>query len=165
MPYARKLHFVLAEVESWHDRFASSHMRGSPLLRAFIALLILLSLAFPLRHFLQADPAEASAAAPAPAKEAAAQTVHLQINFTTPPAHFSVLSLGNEVWAESAPAAEVERDLSLVFPKEGVDLQFDLAWPEGTHAAAKVRLTSPDGTDYTKYVWGEGPASEVLSFP
>jgi hypothetical protein len=87
------------------------------------------------------------------------------MNFTTPPARFSVLSLGKEVWTDSAPAAEAEHDLSLVFPKEGVDLQFDLAWPDGTRAAARVRLTAPDGTTYEKFIWGEGAASEVLTFP
>jgi hypothetical protein len=31
--------------------------------------------------------------------------------------------------------------------------------------AAQVRLTDPEGTDHVRYLWGEGPTSDVLTFP
>ena len=138
-------------------------MRGSPLLRSFIALAILLGLGFPLRYLLRADDTPAVASAP-PATPAAAP-ITLQLSFTTAPARFAVLSLGKEIWSETAPALEVEHSLTIAWPKEGVDLQFDIAWPVGTRAAARVRLTDPQGGEYEKAVFGEGPATEVLTFP
>jgi hypothetical protein len=141
-------------------------MRGSPLIRALIALIILLALGFPLHRLLQAtaapEPAPAAAATPAPEKGA---KVQLQVSFTTPPAESRLLSLGELVWKASAPSQSIEHELTLAFPKEGVDLQCEADWPASTRAAAQVKLTDPDGADHVKYLWGEGPTSDVLTFP
>jgi hypothetical protein len=75
-----------------------------------------------------------------------------------------VLSLGEPVWTESSPATQVERDIPMAYPKEGVDLQFELDWPEGTSAAARVTLTDPAGTEHTGFIWAKGATTEVLTF-
>jgi hypothetical protein len=89
----------------------------------------------------------------------------LQIDFTTPPRELRLLSLGHEIWKQPQPGPTVERDLTLAFPKEGVDLQFELSWPGETKAAARVRFTDPDGETHEKIIWGEGASTEVLTFP
>jgi hypothetical protein len=140
------------------------------LLRALGALLILLALGWPLSRMLNAvaeapPPADPKVAAATPAPAPDRQTVHLQVSFTTPPTQFRLLSLGVEVWKDEAPGLEIERDLALAFPKEGVDLEFQIAWPAETRAAARVRLTDPQGGGHEKLVWGTGPTTEVLTFP
>jgi hypothetical protein len=141
-------------------------MRGSPLIRALIALLILLALGFPLHRMLQATavPEPGTTAAATPAPEQAAK-VQLQVSFTTPPAEFRLLSLGELVWKATAPGQSIDHEITLAFPKEGVDLQCEADWPAGTRAAAQVKLTDPAGADHTKYLWGEGATSDVLTFP
>lgn len=136
-------------------------MRGSPIFRALIALCALLSLGWPLHRLLQAD----EGAAPEPVQQIVEKKrVHLQVSFTEAPVSMRVLSLGEKVWEEAKPAVTAEHDLAMAFPKEGVDLQFELAWPEGTRGAAKVVLTDPDGGEHTEYVWGTGSTSDVLTF-
>ncbi len=136
-------------------------MRGSPLIRALAALLLMLSLAFPLHRLLRA---EATTAAPV-AKVEAPKALHLQVDFTTAPKSFRVLSLGKELWREGAPQLEVSREVTLAFPPDGVDLQFECNWPEEVRAAARVRLTAPDGAEHEKVIWGQGATTEVLTFP
>lgn len=141
-------------------------MRGSPLLRALIAFLILLGLGFPLHRLLQASAVTAPVATEAPReKAAAAAKVQLQVNFTTAPTEFRLLSLGKLVWKEAKPAEQIEHELTLAFPKEGIELQVEADWPAGVRGAAQVRLTDPEGLEHVKYLFGEGTASEVLAFP
>lgn len=129
-----------------------------------MALLILLAVGWPLYRMLETDaPARTpawTAATPEPKKP-----VHLQVSFTSPPTRLRVLALGQEVWKAEAPGLDIEHDLSVAFPKEGVDLQFEAEWPAEIHAAARVRLTDPEGADHEKFLWGTGPTTDVLTFP
>ena len=139
-------------------------MRGSPLLRAAIAFLILLCLGFPLwrlTHAVEAPRAEARGATPAPVK-----AIHLHLDFTALPKSFQVMHLGREVWSESAPALEMDRDLSLAYPDQGVDLQFHIEFPDNAPLAAmRAKLTDPAGDDHEKSLWGRGPIDDVITFP
>ena len=139
-------------------------MRGSPLLRAAIAFFILLSLGWPLWQMTHGEDAERApepVAAPAGPKE-----IHVQLTFTRAPESVKVSHLGKEILRESAPAEEIERDLKLAYPDEGVDLRFEIEWPAGASLAAmRVKLTDPSGEDHEKGVWAKGPADEVLTFP
>lgn len=141
-------------------------MRGSPLLRAFLAFLILLGLGFPLHRLLHshgvANTAENVLEPEKPPTEA---KVQLQVSFTTPPTEFRVQSLGREVWKETNPGEQLQHELPLAFPKEGIELLVDAAWPAGTRGAAQVRLTDPEGIEHVKHLFGEGAVSEVLAFP
>ena len=139
-------------------------MRGSPLLRAVIALFALLALGFPLWRLTQAGEAPQTQAPPAPVAEAKA--IHLQLDFTLPPKKIQALHLGKVVWREDAPAAEIERDLQLVYPDQGVDLQFHIEWPEDAPLAAmRAKLTDPAGDTHEKSLWGKGVVDDVLTFP
>lgn len=139
-------------------------MRGSPLLRAALAFLAILALGWPLRELtgnVRAPEAPAAAATPAPAKE-----IELQLTFTTVPLSVRVRFLGREVWSDAAPAAEIARTLPIPFPPEGVDLQLEVAFPDGAPLAAmRARLTDPEGETHEKALWGTGRIDDVLTFP
>jgi hypothetical protein len=139
-------------------------MRGSPLLRATIALFVLLALGYPLWRLTHA--AEAPQAQTQPAPAAVAKAIHLQLDFTLPPKEIQVLNLGRVVWSENAPRPEIERDLPLVYPDQGVDLQFHIEWPDDAPLAAmRAKLTDPAGDTHEKSLWGKGLVDDVLTFP
>jgi len=138
-------------------------MRGSPLVRAALAFLVILLLGWPLRKLTGGSPlaTAAAVATPVPVKE-----IELQLSFTAVPKTVRVLHLGKEVWSDAAPAAEIERMLRVPFPKEGVDLQFEIDFPENAQlAAVRVRLTDPAGETHEKSLWGTGRIDDVLTFP
>ncbi len=139
-------------------------MRGSPILRALVALGILLALGWPLHRLLSAGETGRGGVPVPVQKVEQKRPVHLQVSFTAAPAALRVLSLGEVVWTETMPAVEVERDLTVAFPKEGIELEFDVDWPEGATNAAKVVLTDPEGVEHAGFVWGSGKTTEVLTF-
>ena len=138
-------------------------MRGSPLLRALLAFLAILALGWPLRRLTTA--ADAPRAQPQ-AGVVAAHEVGLGLAFTLVPKSVKVLHLGQVVWSESAPTAEMERTLKLAYPAEGIDLQFQIEWPAGAPLAAlRATLTDPAGDAHEKSVWGTGSTDEAVTFP
>ena len=140
-------------------------MRGSPLLRALIAFLILLSVGWPLWHLTHAEDS-APEVVVVPANPAEKKAIGLQLTFTTAPKALAVRHLETDVWTEPSPTAEMEHEVQIPYPKQGVDLQFHIEWPEDSAwAAARVRLTDPDGEIREKTVWGKGAVDEVLTFP
>jgi hypothetical protein len=140
-------------------------MRGSPILRALASLLVLLALAYPLHRLLRPEVTAATGAATlATPKPVGGRALHLQVSFTQAPRKMKVLSLGEPIWTLDSPTSEVEKDLAIAYPAEGVELQFELDWPEGAPAAARARLTDPDGVEHTGFIWGEGATTEVVLF-
>ncbi len=140
-------------------------MRGSPLIRAAIAFFIILSLGYPLSRMTGAGDASPAMTTPRP-DSASTKTVHIALTFTLPPKSVKVSALGQEIWTETAPAAELEKDLSIAYPAEGVDLRFQVEWPDDAPIAAmRVKLTDPKGDDHEKSVWSKGPADEAVTFP
>lgn len=139
-------------------------MRGSPLLRALVAFLIIAALGWPLWHLTRATETLAAGDSAPPMVEAKA--IGLQLAFTAVPKSFAVRHLEKDVWAEGAPLPVMEREIPLVVPDEGVDLVFHIEWPEwGPLAATRVRFTDPSGETREKSVWGQGVVDEVLTFP
>jgi hypothetical protein len=139
-------------------------MRGSPLLRALFAFLVIASLGWPLWQLTR----EEVSAAPAPKPVAAAvkKAIGLHLTFTTVPKSFSVKHLDEEVWKETAPQGEMEKSITLDYPPEGIDLQFHIEWPDDVPASAmRVRLTDPGGDVHEKSLWGKGATDDVLTFP
>ena len=122
---------------------------------------VLLALLVPLRSFT------AMKAAPVvmPAAAATAESrVHLQIVSTAVPFTFSVSHLGKVVWQGGSPTSPVEKDVSLPVPKEGIDLAVDAKWPAGGTAAVKLSVTRGDEDPVAQTLWGDGAASDVLTF-
>ena len=138
-------------------------MRGSPLLRALLAFLAILALGWPLRRLTTA--ADAPRAQPR-AAVAGAQEIGLRLTFTLVPKSVKVLHLGQEVWSETAPAAEMERTIELAYPNAGIDLVFQIEWPaDAPLAAMRASLTDPAGDAHEKSVWGQGSVDEAVTFP
>jgi hypothetical protein len=141
-------------------------VRGSPLLRALLAFIVILMLGFPLRHLtrVHAD-ANADAAGNVTPVPAATNAVRLQLTFSQLPTSVRVLHLGNEIWQEKPATEEIEREFQMEFPKEGVDLQFEIEWPGESLSAMRAILTDPEGNTLEKSVWGSGAVTQVVTFP
>lgn len=137
-------------------------MRGSPFTRAVIAFAVLLFLGWPLWRLthVEAQPPAAETVSAA----ATLNDIRLQLTFTTAPTELAVLHLGKVVWSEPSPGPEIARTLHIPYPKEGVDLQFQMQFPDAL-AAMRIRLTDPDGTERAKTIWGRGAVDEVVTFP
>lgn len=137
-------------------------MRGSPLFRALAAFGFILLLGLPLARMTRAPTV---VAAVAPISESVRE-IGLALTFTVLPTSVRVRHLGKEIWTVQPAAMESEKTVSLVFPKEGVDLELEAKFPDGAPLAAmRVRLTDPEGGEHEKTCWGRGEIDEVLSFP
>jgi len=135
-------------------------MRGSPLVQAALVVAGLLLLWFPLHSLTQRHPVMVTPAATPP------PTKHVQMALrSTSPFRFQVSYLGQVVWEGTDDSAEKEstKDLDIDFPNEGIDLAVDVTWATKGLAAAEISL-SVDGTEMHKTVWGQGSASDVVTF-
>jgi len=136
-------------------------VRGSPLFRAFLVFCAILSLGYPLHRLTQTT--TVADAVPLLTKT---QKIGLLLTFTTRPDSIRVSHLGKEVWSEMGVNGLLKKELFLPYPKEGIDLAFDLQWPASSSIAAmRVNFTGPDGESIEKSIWGSGDVSEVLTFP
>ena len=141
-------------------------MRGSPLLRALLAFVIIGLMGWPLWQLTRPQEVVASTPAPKPAAAKVAKAIGLPLTFTTAPKSFAIRHLDQEVWKVTGPAADLEQQVTLDYPNEGVDLQFHIEWQEDAPLAAlRVQLTDPAGDVHEKSVWGKGVADEVVTFP
>jgi hypothetical protein len=141
-------------------------MRGSPILRALVALLALLALApllWRITHPVAAARGVQSQAMAAPEKKS---LVEGRLSFSTAATRVTIEHLGKDVWSKASPALDENFSAEIPWPKEGVELHVVVIWPEGTrNAAMRMRLTGPDGTEHDRSVWGVANADEVLTFP
>jgi hypothetical protein len=134
------------------------------LVRALLAFLVILSLGWPLSRLTRGTAPTRTPAVAAPVLEK--KEVRLQLAFPLVPKTVKVLHLGEIVWSESSPTAEMERAIAISYPAEGVDLHFQIEWPADTGLAAmRVRLIDPAGDTHEKSVWGKGAVDEVVTFP
>jgi len=129
---------------------------------AFVAIALL---GWPLWQLTRPE-ADAAPAPRATAPLTIKKAIHLHLTFTTAPKSLVIKHLDGEVWKVTAPEVDLEKDVSLDYPAEGVDLQFHVEWPEGgPMAAMRVELTDPAGDTHDKSVWGKGIVDEVVTFP
>ena len=140
-------------------------MRGSPLLRALLAFIIIALLGIPLWQLTRPGVVVAMPALQAPKPEVA-KAIHLHLTFTAVPKKFTVSNLDKVIWEATTPEADMEQDVSMAYPSEGIDLQFHIEWPEdGPLSALRVQLTDPAGDMHEKSIWGKGVTDEVVTFP
>lgn len=138
-------------------------MRGSPILRAVLVFIALLSLAPVVWRLTQAAARDVTQpVAEPPAKNAPTE---VRLTFSTMAKSADIQHLGKSVWSKSTPETEDSFTFEIPWPKEGIELHAIVEWPEGTRAAAmRVRLTAPDGTEHDRSVWGDATADDVLTF-
>lgn len=138
-------------------------MRGSPLLRAFIAFAAIALLGWPLWRLTHSGEAALPMSAALPG---AVTRAKLELTFTAPPRKVTVAHLGRALFTAEALGSSLEREVEISWPKEGVDLHFTIDWPSDVAlAAARVQVTGPDGRQHDRSIWSAGPADEVLTFP
>jgi len=137
-------------------------MRGSPLLRALVVFLGLLALAPLLWNLTRKT--EAQTVPQAATVKAAG--IEGRWTFSAKPERIAVQHLGREIWSKASPGDDEKFSTTIPWPKEGVELRVLVGWSDATrNAAARLRLVSPDGTEYDRTVWGSGAADEILTFP
>jgi hypothetical protein len=137
-------------------------MRGSPMARAILTVIALLTLLFP----LQSLTSHQSAATLAPPEQVSTgkKKIHLELTSTTVPFKFQITNTGEIIWSGESTSTTIAADTELKFPPEGIDLVLDVSWPQERETAVRLALT-PEGSDTTvKTVWGTMRASEVLTF-
>ena len=135
-------------------------MRGSPLLQAALVVIALLLLLIPLHRLTERHAVTIQAATtPPPAKE-----VHLSVRTTATPCRFQIAFLGKPLWAGDASTADLGKDFEIDFPKEGIDLAIDATWETQALSAIEISVSLPDGGVIAKTLWGQGTASDVLTF-
>jgi hypothetical protein len=122
----------------------------------------LLALLLPLRSLTTARPAPLASKADPPV---ANTRVHLQLTSTAVPFHFEVRHLGDVIWQGEAATATTTADVSMPFPKEGVDLAVKATWTGGQTAAVKLALSANGAGPLERTIWGDGAAEDVLTFP
>ena len=137
-------------------------MQGSPILRGALLALALLLLLIPMRA-LTVDRA-AETALPEPTPEPSTQTVRLSLTSSAVPVHYQVRHLGQVIWEGDATIAQVETELPLAFPPDGIDLVVSAAWETDTPSAVELAVTPPDREPISRTLWGTHSAEEVLTF-
>jgi hypothetical protein len=137
-------------------------MRGSPLLRTFVVLFILILAAFPIWKLTHK--AERVAVAEQEVS-GAKRSVRVELAFAPAPAEFQLLHLGKIIWEAKSPGETAEKEFEMEFPKEGIDLEIKSAWASGaSNGAVRVSVTPGDAGTIEKTAWGTGSVDEVLTF-
>ncbi|HEX6565286.1 MAG TPA: hypothetical protein VF020_13430 [Chthoniobacterales bacterium] len=135
-------------------------MRGSPLAQAVLVVAALLLLLIPLHRLTQRE----QRPVPQTAVSTPSKQVHLALRTTAVPCRFQITFLGKTLWEEDAATPELAKDFDIHFPKEGIDLVVEATWESKALAAMEITLSLPDGTAIHKTLWGQGTASDVLTF-
>ena len=96
-----------------------------------------------------------------------AQLKTLEVAFAQKPLRFEIDYLGQPIWqSDLVTSLTAEKDLAMAYPKEGVDLEYKVAWPPGTPlCAARLSVAANDAELVEKTLWGTGQIDDVLSFP
>lgn len=144
-------------------------MRGSPLQRALLLLVALLALCVPLKRITRTEASggtpDPPADRPSETGDAPVQKLGLLLSFTKGAERVELRHLGQPVWSKDHPGLQETADFSLPFPKEGIELAVSVRWPGEDLSAVRVRLTTPEGSELERSVWGGATVEAVLSFP
>jgi len=101
-----------------------------------------------------------------PAPKRIVTKVHLELTSTRVPFQFELLHLGKVIWSGDPAGNQVTTDVSMEFPKEGIDLELKGGWKDGESVAAvQLKVTSENGESAAKSVWGKKDFDEVLTIP
>jgi hypothetical protein len=138
-------------------------VRGSPLIRALAAFLIIAALAWPLGRLTHRSEANAEVLRTKPPED---RQVAIAFSFTHVPARVAIWHLGEQIWESDVKATEIDTMLEVPWPEEGIDLRVLIEWPKGNQlAGAQVRIVDPEGVEYERGIFSKGPADEILTLP
>lgn len=137
-------------------------MRGSPVLRGLAVVAALLVLLVPLiRMTSSRTPATALPRSEEPHTNSA---VVLRLTSSSAPFTFSVSHLGSVIWAGNSLEPRIEKELSIPFPAEGIDLLVSANWETTAPSALEVAIIRDGRQPSAQTLWGEGSVSDVLTF-
>jgi hypothetical protein len=139
-------------------------MRGSPLLRAVLVVLVLLALLVPLHTLTNRRSEAAAPLQQAAGSSAAKRKVRLELTSTTVPFKYQITNGGEPIWSGESASTTVATDLELEFPSEGIDLVLDASWIEQKPTAVRLALIPQGSGTIAKTIWGTTSVSEVLTF-
>lgn len=139
-------------------------MRGWPLGRAFLALIALLLLAWPLKHLTAPKQPQNQ---PLALQKNETEMIGIHVAFSAPPQRFSVKFLGHDVLSgpNGSTSLEYGRQTVLRFPSEGIDLVASAAFDNETAPQKMdVELVRADGTKQSRSLSGTKEIEDVLFF-
>ena len=139
-------------------------MRGSPLVRAILAVIVLLALMVPLRTLTSRRSEAATPLQQAAQGSTAKKRFRLELTSTTVPFKYQITSGGETIWSGESNSTTVATDAELKFPPEGVDLVVDASWTENKQTAVRLALIPQDSAVMAQTMWGTTSVSEVLTF-
>ncbi len=142
-------------------------MKGSPLLRAALALGVLLALGWPLNVITR--PAEdvlpVVQEAPHASSPSAAAELPLKLTFSRPAKNAELLYSGKRVWFAERPPVSVSVKLEIPFPQEGIELEARAHWEDEEQSALRLQLTTPQGDEIDRSVWARQTLQAIVPFP
>src|SRR5713101_2904409 len=139
-------------------------MRGSPLVRAMLAVIALLALLIPLRTLTSRRTETTTSRQQAAQGSTAKKKFRLELTSTTVPFKYQITIGGETIWSGESNSTTVATDAELKFPPEGIDLVIDASWTENKQTAVRLALISQDSAMMAKTMWGTTSVSEVLTF-
>ena len=139
-------------------------MRGSPLVRAILVVIVLLTLLVPLRTLTSRRSEAATPQAQTPHDSSEKKKFRLELTSTTIPFKFRITSGGETIWNGESNSTTVATDAELKFPSEGIDLVMDASWAEQKETAVRLALIPPNSAPIVKTVWGTTGVAEVMTF-
>jgi hypothetical protein len=140
-------------------------MKGSPLLRAFLLACFIGVLSWPLQRLTQSAQETSERAAAVSASRAATAKLPLVLTFSKGAKKIELNHLGVLVWSRVNPSLSETLELNLPFPKEGLELGVSVFWGDEAPAALRLQLTSPDGIELERTVWGNASLETIVPFP
>jgi len=140
-------------------------MKGSPLLRALVLGCVIFVLGWPLHLLTQRGQEAADKALAEPTASVVKSALPLVLTFSQPAQRVELRHLGAVVWVKDHPALHETLELSLPFPKEGLELGVNVGWTGESPAALRLQLTSPEGAELERTVWGTASVETVVPFP
>lgn len=139
-------------------------MRGRPLFQWLVFIIAWSGLLIPILRVTRATPALEKASSPA-VSEITDEASWLSVRFSHPPENFSFISDDQIIWSEPQPSGLVfERDVRLRPQEHGLEISLAARFSITSAVAAEVMLEPPGGQRWSRTVWLETPADEVLHF-
>ncbi len=140
-------------------------MKGSPVLRAILLASLMLALGWPLHLLTQKGEDAHEQASAQPTESRVAERLPLVLTFSKPAERVEIRHLGVVVWSKDQPALQEAVELNLPFPKEGAELGVSVVWGDSAASALRIQLTTPDGSELERTVWGTASTESIVPFP
>lgn len=142
-------------------------MRGNPLIRLVIAIVVFSLLGIPVWELTRTHSVSANVAPSASGTDSGIQEVTLHVAFDLEePASRVVLSLPAEPNLPSwtfQPAQAGSADWKTSLLKSGADILVEATWPDGKRHALKINLSAPGYAPVEKTFWCNGSLRDVVT--